>query len=136
MAAPPNLPCPCGSGRKYKTCCRPLHRGQPAPSPEALMRARYTAYTLDLADYIVATTHPGGPMWESDRDAWLASIHTFSATTAFSELQVLGSRAAGDRGTVLFQCVLTQGGAQRVFSEDSVFVRHAGRWTYHSGRIS
>ncbi len=135
MATPPNIPCPCASGRKYKKCCRPLHRGQAAPSPTALMRSRFTAYSLDLAEYIVATTHPDGPQWEHDRDAWLASIRRFSATTEFSDLQVLASASSGDRGTVLFQCVLIQGGAQRVFSEESVFVRSGGRWTYHSGRV-
>jgi SEC-C motif domain protein len=135
MAAAPNIPCPCDSGRKYKKCCRPLHRGQAAASPEALMRSRFTAYALDLADYIVATTHPDGPMWETDRDAWLGSIHEFSAKTEFSDLKVLGANASGERGTVLFQCVLTQGGAQRVFSEESVFARYDGRWVYHSGRV-
>jgi SEC-C motif-containing protein len=100
------------------------------------MRSRFTAYALDLAEYIVATTHPDGPQWEADRTSWLASIHEFSATTGFSDLQVLGSNVTGERGTVLFRCVLTQGGSSRIFSEESSFVKEAGRWKYHSARAS
>ncbi|MFN7145721.1 MAG: SEC-C metal-binding domain-containing protein, partial [Myxococcota bacterium] len=37
-----NAPCPCGSGRKAKGCCLPILEGAAAPTPEALMRSRYT----------------------------------------------------------------------------------------------
>ncbi|HRZ89595.1 MAG TPA: SEC-C metal-binding domain-containing protein, partial [Spirochaetia bacterium] len=37
--------CPCGSGREYSACCGPVIAGAvPAPTAEALMRSRYTAY--------------------------------------------------------------------------------------------
>jgi hypothetical protein len=49
--------CPCGSGKSYDACCGRLHAGAPAPDPEALLRARFSAYKLQLADYLVATTH-------------------------------------------------------------------------------
>ena len=41
-------PCPCGSGQSYTTCCGPWHAGVPAPTAEALMRSRYSAYVLGL----------------------------------------------------------------------------------------
>src|SRR5690606_20015957 len=37
-------PCPCGSGERDVRCCLPILRGEPAPTAEALMRSRYTAY--------------------------------------------------------------------------------------------
>jgi len=50
--------CPCGSGIALDDCCGKWHQGQPAPSAERLMRSRYSAYTLSLIDYLVATTLP------------------------------------------------------------------------------
>ncbi|RZJ74933.1 MAG: hypothetical protein EOO47_20450, partial [Flavobacterium sp.] len=53
------MPCPCGSGNNYSNCCQPYHQNTTLPpTPEALMRSRYTAYTMNLADYLLATTHP------------------------------------------------------------------------------
>src|ERR1035437_9221144 len=36
--------CPCGSGLSYEACCGPIIGGAPAPTAEALMRSRYSAY--------------------------------------------------------------------------------------------
>lgn len=54
--------CPCGTGLAYATCCGLFH-AQPGsePSPEAVLRARFSAYVLGSEaglDYLVATTHP------------------------------------------------------------------------------
>ena len=68
--------CPCQSGLRYKRCCRPLHQGAPAPSPEALMRSRYSAYALGLVDYIIDTTLPAGPHWQADRSAWASELQS------------------------------------------------------------
>ena len=51
--------CPCDSGRPFAACCEPYVSGRtPAPTAEALMRSRYTAYTLQDADYLLRTSHP------------------------------------------------------------------------------
>jgi len=42
----PNTPCPCGSGRKYKKCCQPYHRGAKPDNALTLMKSRYAAYAL------------------------------------------------------------------------------------------
>src|SRR5437868_5655503 len=48
--------CPCGSGADYKICCTPYLNGEKnPPTPEALMRSRYTAYVKANLDYIEAT---------------------------------------------------------------------------------
>ena len=58
-----HAPCPCDSGQTYVDCCGPWHagllQGLHAPTPEALMRSRYSAYVLGLPDYLLATWHPG-----------------------------------------------------------------------------
>jgi SEC-C motif-containing protein len=51
--------CPCCSGRSYELCCEPLLLGQTrALTAEAVMRARYTAYTLAEIDYLYQTSGP------------------------------------------------------------------------------
>ena len=53
--------CPCGSGKDYSVCCGPHHDGAaPADSitPEAIVRARFSAYVKNVPKYIVASTHP------------------------------------------------------------------------------
>ena len=54
-------PCPCGSGAPYADCCGRWHAGPlhlQAPSAEALMRSRYSAFVLARPDYLLATWHP------------------------------------------------------------------------------
>jgi len=48
--------CPCGSGRQYSECCGVYISGKAkAPTAEALMRSRYTAYALHDIDYALKT---------------------------------------------------------------------------------
>src|SRR5687767_1109085 len=50
--------CPCG-GPSLATCCGPYLDGTALPpTAEALMRSRYTAYTLKNEPYLLATWHP------------------------------------------------------------------------------
>ncbi len=50
--------CPCG-GASLATCCgRYLSGAAVAPTAEALMRSRYSAYTLRMETYLRATWHP------------------------------------------------------------------------------
>lgn len=52
--------CPCGSTQPYLRCCARWHSGPEhlqAPDAHALMRSRYSAFVLDLRDYLLATWH-------------------------------------------------------------------------------
>ncbi|EFJ52981.1 hypothetical protein VOLCADRAFT_102602 [Volvox carteri f. nagariensis] len=52
-------PCPCDSGKAYKNCCGAVHRGETvAATPEATLRARFSAFVKGEADYLITTTHP------------------------------------------------------------------------------
>lgn len=56
---PQTDPCPCGSGYDYGTCCYACISGESsAPTAEALMRSRYSAFALGETDYLIATWHP------------------------------------------------------------------------------
>jgi SEC-C motif-containing protein len=125
----PNAPCPCGSGSKYKRCCRPLHRGAVADTPLTLMRSRYTAYALGLADYILQTTHPDGEHFREDTAALRDSVQAFSTSTQFLGLEIL--EAGEDH--VTFRARLEQGGRDATFVERSTFAKSNDRWAYLSG---
>ena len=131
-----HTPCPCGSGETYVTCCGAFHtaflssahgRDDPhAPTPEALMRSRYSAYVLGLIDYLLATWHPSTAPGELELSPvkWLG-------------LEVLHAQSAGDAGVVEFVARLRDGSgrAQRMH-ETSRFVREGGRWYYIDGEMA
>jgi SEC-C motif-containing protein len=125
----PNGPCLCGSGDKYKRCCRPLHRGAAADSPLALMRSRYCAYALGLTDYILKTTHPDSDHFRADTALWRQSVTAFCDGTEFVGLDILES----GEDYVTFRARLTQGGNDASFVERSTFARSDGRWAYFAG---
>lgn len=134
----PSAPCPCNSSQPYKACCAPYHKGQPAPTPEALMRSRYSAYAVGDVDYIMATTHPDNGGYMADKAAWRKQLRAYVNATDFLGLLVheRNTDADGERGTVRFSAALAQNGLPAPFSETSVFVRVKGRWLYRSGKVS
>src|SRR5262245_66561759 len=47
------MPCSCGLGIDYASCCAPIVNGKrAAPTAEALMRARYSAYVHCAVDFL------------------------------------------------------------------------------------
>jgi SEC-C motif domain protein len=51
--------CPCKSQLHYSQCCEPYHKGTTiAPTAEALMRSRYSAYSKGQVEYLLQTQHP------------------------------------------------------------------------------
>lgn len=50
--------CPCGSNKSFVTCCEPIILGAVAPTAEALMRSRYSAYVLGYWNYLRESWHP------------------------------------------------------------------------------
>ena len=61
--------CPCCSGKTYEECCAPFHRKEKhAPTAEALMRSRYSAYAIPNGEYLMETTHPGKRKFHNKAD--------------------------------------------------------------------
>ena len=61
--------CPCGSGQDLEQCCGPIvDEKTPATTPEALMRARYSAHVLGKTKFLITSLHPSvrGGVKESD----------------------------------------------------------------------
>ncbi|MEO8855681.1 MAG: YchJ family metal-binding protein, partial [Burkholderiaceae bacterium] len=87
--------CPCDSGARYIDCCGPWHSGLSegvhAPTPEALMRSRYSAYGLGLVDYLLDTWHASSAPGDLELPPlkWLG-------------LELRAAESAGDAGVVEF----------------------------------
>ncbi|WP_336855207.1 YchJ family protein [Sinomonas albida] len=127
MTFDPDSRCPCGTGETYGSCCGRFHAGGAAPTAEALMRSRYSAFALadepGMADYLLATWHP------STRPATLE----LDDGTRWRRLAVVRIEAGGpfDRaGIVEFAAHYTDDGGRGVLRETSRFVREDGRWLY------
>jgi SEC-C motif-containing protein len=124
-----NTLCPCGSGSKYKKCCRKYHQGALPKTAEALMRSRYSAYVFGLADYIMATTHPDNPDFTQNRVSWRDDILLFCRHTDFLKLTVTSAREGETEAFVSFQAELSSG----LMREKSRFLKEEGRWLYVDG---
>ncbi len=116
-------PCPCGSTLSYATCCLPLHQGVAASTPEALMRSRYSAFVLQLTDYLLRSWH------NTTRPAQL----DLSDSPAWKSLRVINASQSGDSGQVHFQAVYHTDSHWGFLEETSDFVREAGHWFYLGG---
>ena len=129
------LPCPCCSGHLYAQCCKSLHDGSLPKDALQLMRSRYSAYVLNLPDYIVATTHPASPQYSENKFSWKRSISQFSKTSSFQKLEILNFKESGTLATVTFIAHLSQDGSDASFTEHSYFEKIKDKWFYRIGRL-
>ena len=74
-----NAPCPCGSGRKYKWCCRPAHDAARADwQRRKALHERNEALALELEEFAK----------EHFRESWTELEKDFEATPRFRQLSV------------------------------------------------
>ena len=128
--------CPCCSGSPYEKCCEIYHLGKEPPTALLLMRSRYSAYAMKLADYIIRTTHPKSSRYHPDLERFKEDILKFCNETEFRKLEVFNFEEKGERAIVVFTAYLTQNGNDATFTERSNFVKYQGNWRYLDGKIS
>lgn len=120
--------CPCGNALPYAQCCEVWHKGVAAPSAELLMRSRYTAFSLQLASYLLETWHP------STRPSELV---LFSEPTpkwislTVKECELISPTEA----TVEFIARYKIGGRAYRLHEKSLFLQEQGCWYYVKGHL-
>ena len=121
-------PCPCGAPIGYAGCCgRYLDTTQPAPSAEALMRSRYTAFVCGREDYLLATWHP------SQRPPTIAPPEP---GLRWLGLEVRRHEVQDEaHATVEFVARSKLGGRAMRLHERSRFVREGGCWFYLDGDV-
>ncbi|WP_280561949.1 YchJ family metal-binding protein [Chromohalobacter sp. 48-RD10] len=119
--------CPCGQPRRFDECCAPIHEDpRRARTPEALMRARYSAFAHDAYDALIATWDP----------ATCPTRDSLATNTArWLKLIIHDSTQQGEKGTVTFSAdFIDTDGFQRLTETSRFrFVTHADQWFYVDG---
>ncbi|MDR7273877.1 YchJ family protein [Catenuloplanes atrovinosus] len=116
--------CPCGTGAGYDECCGPLHRGEStAPTAEALMRSRFSAFARGDARYLLQTWHPSTRPGELTLDQGQRWLRLDIVDTGGGSLFEAG-------GEVEFKAHYRAGGRTGTVHERSRFTREDGRWFY------
>lgn len=122
--------CPCGSSKAFAECCGVYISGiTPAPTPETLMRSRYTAYSMANISYIARTMQ--GPASvdfnEPEAEQWAKEVNWLGLT-------VLHASEENDRGFVEFIARYAHHNQVHELKELSEFKRVDGRWYYIDGK--
>ena len=129
------MSCPCGSPLEQAECCEPYVKGEKlAPTAEALMRSRYTSYTMEAVDYIVETHHPKGRE-DVDRDAALQ----WAQQAEWLGLEIVGTEKGGEtdsEGVVEFIANFSLQGKPQSHHERSSFEKVDGAWYYVDGEMT
>ena len=122
---PEQRACPCGAGA-YAECCEPFHASRvEAPTAEALMRSRYSAFVLGLDHYLWRTWHPRTrPEHVSlDDTVW----------TGLEILDVVDGTEHDQTGIVEFVAHYRDGRLAGRMHERSRFEYRGRRWMYVDG---
>ncbi len=122
-------PCPCGSAKRFEICCEPFISGKKFPrTAKALMRSRYTAYTLVNIDYIEQTArgkaaekfNPLSARQWAEQNSWLG----------LQVIQTKKGKATDGSGWVEFIAHYKDASGEHELHELSKFQKIDGRWYY------
>lgn len=122
--------CHCGSGHLSEECCLQYMSGPlNAPTAEALMRSRYTAYVLgDEAYLLTSWFHATRP---EKLNLQQANINWSGLTICKTQ----GGKAGDQRGVVEFIAKYVEAGKAAQVHESSRFIYQQGRWFYVDGDL-
>ena len=123
--------CPCGSNVPFDACCGPIIGGEPAPTAQALMRSRYSAYVVGALDH-VANTHAAEVRDDFNRP----EAERLSRSCIFQGLDIRKVTENGDRAQLDFVVRFKQAGTDMIQVELADFRRENGRWLYAGGKLS
>ncbi|MGM7669746.1 YchJ family protein [Microbacterium sp. A93] len=144
-----SLRCPCGGGDVYGSCCGRWH-GRftadgtlAAPTAEALMRSRYSAFALassgDLPEaeaYLLATWAPETRPAELALDAPGQGPDEDLDWVRLDVESTAGGGPFDDDGAVTFTAHFRTPAGRHTQHETSRFVRRQGTWLYRDGDVS
>lgn len=126
--------CPCGSGLEVDNCCRHYISGQAAaPTAEALMRSRYSAYVFKEIDYLHQTLAPEARDGHDEK-----SVREWAETAEWLGLEIHDTWAGqpGDEaGIVEFSAKYAVDGETMTHRERSEFRFDDGHWLYVDGHM-
>lgn len=122
--------CYCDTGRPLAQCCQPLLKNkQLTETAVALMRSRYSAYTLRNEAYLQrtwhSTTRPAQLDLSSDQQNW----------QRLKIIDTVAGQADDDSGEVEFVAIYKINGRAERLHERSRFERENQQWRYIDGTI-
>ena len=119
--------CPCRSGQSYQSCCQPFHQQQAKPKTcEQLMQSRFSAFCLQLGDYLFSTYHP-------DYRGDLTIAELSEKTLNWKNLNIIATESFIDTGYVEFKAWYLDKGELNCHHERSNFVKNQNQWLYCDG---
>ena len=118
--------CPCYSGNAYAVCCQPYHtKEKNAPTAEALMRSRYSAFATHNATYLMNTTLPAKRKFHDEQD-----LLDWAKENTWTNLEIIDTAP----NIVEFKAYYTDiNGNPQVQQERSRFQKMGDRWFYVDG---
>jgi len=125
--------CPCGSKKKYASCCAPLLAGERlAETAEELLRSRYTAHVKLAMDFVKDTTHPDQlSKYEPE------SARNWAEKSQWEALEILGIEGGGledEEGFIEFVARYSQKGKLKNHHEMAQFKRFQGHWYFYDSQ--
>lgn len=128
--------CPCGSNLEYDKCCKPIISGKTvAPTAEALMRARYSAYVKHEIQFIADSCLRG----EGESDIDMEETRKWSEESQWLGLKIHGTKDGGPNdaeGIVEFSASYILNGMKDEHREVAGFKKVDGKWLYAEGRLA
>lgn len=123
--------CPCGSGTDYAACCEPVIQGKKSPSPEAVMRARYTSFVLPDIKFLGESLHPSNRS-DYDEDA----VKKWAEEAQWMGLEIVDASENGNKGNVEFIASFKQDGVTRKHHELAEFRKVEDKWFFWDGKMA
>ena len=128
--------CPCGSGKKYDSCCAPIIKGKiTAPTAEALMRARYSAYVKQEINFI----RDSCIRLEGETEIDMDETKRWSKESEWTGLKIHGTEKGGvadTEGIVDFSAFYSRKGLADEHREVAKFQKIDENWMYTEGKIA
>ena len=118
--------CYCGSSFLFENCCQPyLKNDKKAPTAEALMRSRYSAFATGAANYLVSTTHLSKRKFHNK-----VAILEWSKSNHWIKLEVLATTET----TVTFKAYYLDSELNaQTHTEHATFIFENESWYYLDG---
>lgn len=120
------MTCPCGSGRPFDECCGPVLAGTPAATAEALMRSRFTAFSLGDVAHLERS-------WAPETRPADVTVDPDQRWVRLEVIDTVKGRQLDTDGIVEFRAHFERNGRSGIRAERSRFRREAGRWVYVDG---
>ncbi|XPV75843.1 MAG: YchJ family protein [Desulfovibrio sp.] len=128
------MQCPCGSAKEYTECCEPIIKGSvKAPTAEAVMRSRYSAFTQMELDWLSESLLPA-LREKQDKEG----VKSWAESAEWLGLEIHSANTDQDtdtEGFVEFTCTFKMDGVTETHREIAHFLKADDSWYYVDGKM-